>query len=158
MQRVSLQTLEAVLGERRDLALSLARLHGESFAAYVVELLALLGGAAEGDREAEAPVEEAAPASADVLDDAPDWVKEAYQESCRPDAQTDDDATVRARVVRNKLLQALRKQGWSQAELARRMGVSATVISRIFRKPERCKITTLRKVSGKLKVHVSDLI
>jgi hypothetical protein len=100
------------------------------------------------------PVEDGAA----VLEGAPDWVREAYAHARDSNEVGLSDAGARAFVARDCLLQALRRSNMNQAELARRLGKSATSISRIFKAPHRSRVTTLQAIAGVLQVDLADIL
>ncbi len=146
-----------VLVSRADLTRALGRLFAESFAIYTAEVIARLSGY-DLRTNNRLSLGDVSPSQQVSLESAPAWVKEAYKRSRRKNAAFDVAEDVRPRVARNKLVLALRERGWTQAELARRMKKSPTVISRIFRNPERSRVTTLQKVASALGVDLSDLL
>lgn len=157
MGRKKSESFVDVLTANKDLTQALGRLFAESFAVFAVEVIARLNG--YGPRTEDTPASEIALPSDEIfLETAPAWIKKAYKQSHRKNAEFEVDEDVRPRIARNKLVLALRERGWTQAELARRMKKSPTAISRIFRNPERSRVDTLREVATALDVDLSDLL
>ena len=52
---------------------------------------------------------------------------------------------------------ALEAKGWSQARLAEEIGVSATVISRVLKQPDRSRVATLHRIASVLGIDLSRL-
>jgi DNA-binding XRE family transcriptional regulator len=147
----------------RDLAESLGVVLGSAMAAYTASLLRLLGRRGEGgtilldEKDLESLNKEGASAMTSVLnraveaaestkedsiDSAPAWVQEAYARAKKENSPQEPFEQVQRRVIGNRLILALRERGWSQAELARRVGKKPTAISRILKDPERSRLTT----------------
>lgn len=129
----------------------------KSFAVFAFEILRLAGKQGNGLADlAGAETAESALAT------APDWVKKEYARTKKfiKSAKNlkSDEAEFRAKVIRNSLVLALREQGITQAELAKRLKKSPAVISRIFRNPERSRLSSLQKIADALKVDLSDLM
>ena len=136
----------------------LGRIFARAFATYTVEVLTLLEGKG-------VPLERVNQAGAaevfgdDAFAGAPAWVKEAYErtkhtkEVVKPNGEE-----VRSRIIRNKLAQALQQRGMTQSQLAKQMGKSPAVISRIFRSPERSRLRTLQGIAEALDVDVTDIL
>lgn len=57
-----------------------------------------------------------------------------------------------------RIAEARKARGWSQAELGKRMGLAQTQISRIERNPDSSTLRTLKKVAAALGVDVRGLI
>jgi len=131
----------------------LGRLFAESFAVYTVEVIARLsrqgtdGGRGAAARSGEATTEQ-----------VPDWVRQAYRRSMEKGVETETADEVRPNAARNQLVLALRDRGMTQADLARKLGRSPTVISRIFRHPERSRLRTLREIAEALDLDLSDIL
>lgn len=60
--------------------------------------------------------------------------------------------------IANRLRQVADVRGVTQKELAQRLNVSPSVINKVFRHPERSKLTTLRKLAAALNVDLRDII
>ena len=141
---------------KEQLTLALGKLFAESFAVYTVEVLCRLNGVAKTQQLG---VE--LPAGAPAVDSPgplPDYVKTAYASLSKAGTHYLAASKAASNVARNKLVIALRDKGWTQAELARRMKKSPTVISRAFRNPERRQVKTLRQIATALGVDISDLL
>jgi DNA-binding XRE family transcriptional regulator len=91
------------------------------------------------------------------LETAPEWVREAYARAKEGAAEGLSDAGARAFVARDRLLQALARRHMTQADLARRLNKSPTSISRIFKAPQRSRLTTLQEIAGALGVELRDI-
>jgi DNA-binding XRE family transcriptional regulator len=94
----------------------------------------------------------------DPLRDAPQWVRDAYERvksgKAGPGLAFED---ARAITLRNRLVFEIKRQGLTQAELAKRLGKSPAVLSRILRRPDRSKLTTLEQIAAKLGIDLHDL-
>jgi hypothetical protein len=94
----------------------------------------------------------------DPLRDAPQWVRDAYERvksgKAGPGLAFED---ARAITLRNRLVFEMKRQGLTQAELAKRLGKSPAVLSRILRRPDRSKVTTLEQIASKLGIDLHDL-
>lgn len=146
------------LSQAEGVAEALGDVFARAFATYTVEVLALLetrGLAAPGP----ASFGKGVPKDEDELESAPEWVKASY--ACAKQAVEPVDineAETRARLIRNRLALALKKQQMTQSALAKRLGRSASQISRIFRNPERSRLNTLKKIADAIDVDLSDLL
>jgi len=58
----------------------------------------------------------------------------------------------------NRLRRVARAKGVSQKELAERLGVSASSVSKVFRNPDRSKVATLRKIADALGVELREIV
>lgn len=136
----------------------LGEVFARSLAAYTVEVLRLMQDrglvAADLERWEQAGADEQ-----DPLNGAPIWVRQAYERSRRPSrSRLTSEPHIRARVTRNRLGVALKQQGMSQKDLAKRLGKSESHISRVFRDPQRCRIKTVQAIADALAVDLSDLL
>lgn len=140
------------------LAKSLARLHAISFATYSLELARLL--AADDDLPAASDELEGQGFHVDDLpiDDAPEWVRDAVQRSREPGALRTPMRDVLAIIARDRLRQALARRGMKQTDLAAKLSMSPTSISRIFKAPDRSRLATLREIAAALDVDLSDIL
>jgi len=68
---------------------------------------------------------------------------------------TEDSPAVAAA---NRLKGVARAKGVSQKELAERLGVSASSVSKVFRNPDRSKLVTLRKIADALGVELREIV
>lgn len=134
-----------------------ADLFARAFAAFTRELLSM----AQRDELSVALAESAKlrhATGAEALAEAPDWVKQAYERTKDiTDGEEIDIGKVRGKLIRDRLLVALRKQGMTQGELARKLKKSPSQISRILRDPERCQVNTLRAIADALNTDLSDI-
>lgn len=132
-------------------------LFAKAFAYYTIELLSL---ARERRiplaRRAESPARDAdLPAG---LTDAPEFVRDSYRRARDNPGRGVDGRLIHARVARDQLLLAMKKQGKSQADVARAAGMSPPALNRILKAPERSRVSTLRKIARVLKLDLSDII
>ncbi len=65
---------------------------------------------------------------------------------------------IRKNLIRNRLLLALKEQGMTQAELAKKLGKPDSQISRILACPERSKLTTLTEIAQGISVDLSEIV
>jgi DNA-binding phage protein len=63
-----------------------------------------------------------------------------------------------AALVASRLGRVARAKGVSQKELAERLGVSPSFISKVFKQPDRSKVATLRKIAEALSVEVREIV
>jgi len=63
-----------------------------------------------------------------------------------------------AALAASRLGRVARAKGVSQKELAERLGVSASFISKVFKQPDRSKVATLRKIAEALGVEVREIV
>lgn len=133
----------------------------KALAVYTVEVLELLEdrGLRLSDFESNSP----APTDAESqLRSAPKWVRAAYERAKkvtqRSDAVESEERSVQARIIRNRLMLALHRANITQADLANRLGKSASGVSRIFRNPERSRLRTLQAIAKALRVDLSDIL
>ena len=137
---------------------ALGEVFARSLAAYTVEVLRLMQDrgltAVDRERRAQPGVDEQ-----EALERAPIWVRQAYERSRRPSrSRLTSEPQIRGRVIRNRLGVALKQQGMSQKDLAKRLGKSESHISRVFRDPQRCRIKTVQAIADALGVDLSDLL
>ena len=128
------------------------------WAVYTVELFSMLEerGLALPSR---APRETGAPPAEDMLAAAPAWVRAAYEQAkTAAEPVHSDEREVRGRLIKNRLALALKKQGMTQSDLARKMGKNPSHVSRVFRDPQRCKLSTLTAIADALGVDISDIL
>jgi DNA-binding Xre family transcriptional regulator len=141
----------------------LAEIFARSLAIYTAEVLSLFELREHRKRESGAAVDREESGSASkVLRSAPPWVREAYRRTNEHlkagTLPASNESAIRANIIRNMLALALKKQNMTQAELARRMKKSQSVISRIFRDPTRSRLTTLQQIANALDVDISDIL
>ena len=121
-------------------------------ATYTVEVIAQLKS--QGLLQAEDEL-----AATQALASAPDWVRESYARAkANPTPIERDAEDVRAQLIRNRLVLALKRRGMTQADLARNLSKSPSQISRIFRNPQRSRLGTLKTIADAIKVDLSDLL
>lgn len=65
---------------------------------------------------------------------------------------------VRGKLVENRIAEARKARGITQKELARRLKVKPSTVSRLERKDTKPRLDTLKKVAKALKCSVHDLI
>lgn len=65
---------------------------------------------------------------------------------------------VRAELLENRIVKARKARGISQKELARRLKVKPSTVSRLERKSTRPRLDTLKRVAKALRCSVHDLI
>ncbi len=92
------------------------------------------------------------------LESAPAWVREAYNASLVAGSPRVSAVEARERTLRNQLMVALREQGCTQAELARRAKMKPASVSRILRAPERSRLDTLERLAKALKLDLPSLL
>jgi lambda repressor-like predicted transcriptional regulator len=93
------------------------------------------------------------------LEGAPAWVQEAFTALNQSGGETPMGIEeARTKVARNQIMVAMRKKGLTQAALAKKMGKSPTVISRILKNPERSRVTTLQSIATQLDVDLSEIL
>ncbi len=133
----------------------LAGLFAKSFAMYTVEVLTML----EARERRPSIVGNTEPNDDSPLESAPEWVQGACRRASKAKrvVGVDQDA-LRARLLRNRLGVALKKQGMTQAALAKKLRKSQSQVSRIIRHPERTKLETLNRIANALKVDLSDIL
>ena len=73
----------------------------------------------------------------------------------RPVEFTDDSP---AALAAGRLGRVARAKGISQKELAERVGVSPSFISKVFKQPDRSKVATLRKIAEALSVELREIV
>ncbi len=156
MDRSSQDKVAGILAGNEKVMQTFARLFAESFAVYTVEVINRLACAAP-EEAGSAPGRPSASVP-DDLASAPDWVRAAYERSRGQGVEAESDAEVWPRVVRNSLALALRKQGMTQADLARKLGKSPTVISRILRDPKRSRVRTLEAIASALGLSLAEIL
>ncbi len=147
----SLEQVEVLAGTFGDV-------FARSFATYTWELFKMMEGSglhspllkrlkSEQDR------------AEDLLASEPDWVKEAYENAQEvTEGEEFNVREVRGRLIRDRLILALRKQRMTQADLARKLKKQPSQISRIFRDPTRCRLSTFEDIASALKVDLSDIL
>lgn len=132
----------------------LAPIFARTFAEYTHHLLTRRADAPAPKNEPPLPTDETV-----TLASAPQWVREAYEAVLTGTAgPAITDAQAAAYVIRDRLQLGLRSRGINQAELARRMGTSPAVISRVFKSPHRCRLSTLTRIARELGVEVADIL
>ena len=131
----------------------------EELAEFTYQLLRRLGP--EGMPGLQVKPTEAGGATIDErvsLETAPEWIGAAYARAKAGTDQGLSDAGARAFVARDRLLMALHRRGMKQADLARQLGKSPTSISRIFKAPQRSRVTTLQDIAAALGVELADIL
>ncbi|HRK30523.1 MAG TPA: helix-turn-helix transcriptional regulator [Tepidisphaeraceae bacterium] len=78
--------------------------------------------------------------------------------SARDDADYYFDEGAPARFAAEKLKWLAAQLDLTQKEIAKRVGVSAVVINRIFKNPDRSSVATLRKIAKAMGVKLTELI
>jgi hypothetical protein len=68
------------------------------------------------------------------------------------------DPAVPAKRAGSRLRQVLKARGVKQSEVARALGVTPSVISRVIKHPERSRLSTIRKIANAAGVPLSDLV
>ncbi len=68
---------------------------------------------------------------------------------------TEDSPAVAAA---NRLRRTAERKGVSQRELARKLNVSPSVISKVFQNPDRSKVATLRRIAAALQVELAEIV
>lgn len=135
---------------------ALGRIFADAFARYTVQVLSSAGAQAWSSSPADR--EPGLEPAADTIDDAPKWVRQAYERAKRGDTEPLPQEQARRRVARNKLVVAMRQRGMTQAELARRLGKSPTSVSRILRNPDRSRVETIRAIAEALDVDLTEIL
>ena len=149
--------LASALEQNASLAESLARLYAISFASYSMELARLL---AVDDQGVDTDELEAQGFRVNdiTIDEAPEWVRDAFRRAREPGAPRTSMDDVLPIVARDRLRQVLAKRGMKQSELAAKLKMSPTSISRIFKSPDRSRVATLREIAAALDVDLSDIL
>lgn len=62
-----------------------------------------------------------------------------------------------AEIITLRIRAALEAHGWTQARLAEEIGVSATVISRVLKQPDRSRVATLYRIADVLGMDLGGL-
>jgi ribosome-binding protein aMBF1 (putative translation factor) len=89
---------------------------------------------------------------------------EAYAEFRRLIAQHENgpsvefDPAVPAKHYGSKLKLVFKKRGIKQAVIARKLGVAPSVISRVFKHPEKSKLQTIRKIANAAGISMAELV
>ena len=83
--------------------------------------------------------------------------KHTQPQDTSPDEQEVNDALARE-VASVHLRRVARSQVISQKELARRLKVNPSVISRIFKSPEKSSLQTIRRIADALHVSLHDIL
>jgi DNA-binding Xre family transcriptional regulator len=158
MSQIEKKSLAQSLGQAEAIVEALGNVFARALATYTVEVIALLQSRGLMAPEAEAPTDETVQGD-ELLDTAPEWVRESYERAKkgRRAVEVDEDE-MRARLIRNRLALALKKQGMTQSALAKSLGKSPSQISRIFRHPERSQLNTLRSIADAIDVELSDIL
>jgi DNA-binding Xre family transcriptional regulator len=68
------------------------------------------------------------------------------------------NASVPAKAAGSRLKQIFKQRGIKQSEIARRLGVAPSVISRVFKHPERSRLQTIRGIADAAGISVGELI
>ena len=63
-----------------------------------------------------------------------------------------------AQAAASRLRRVAKEQGVTQQELAKRLGVTPAVISRVFKIPNRSKVDTLRRIADALGVELVEIV
>jgi len=87
----------------------------------------------------------------------PEDLKAVLAAAQRSDAPTLTETQARARVARNRLMLALKQRNMTQADLARLVKKSPAVVSRILQNPEKCRVSTLRRIADALAIELGDV-
>lgn len=142
----------AALAEHEAFA-AMGTAFARSFAEYTYQVMRRLQSA-----PADGPDPALSVARAIAETDLPPWVRDEYDKMRRGEGRTLSNAAAGALVMRNQLQRALREKNITQAELARRIGTSPAVISRVFKSPDRCRLSTLERIARELGVDVADIV
>lgn len=87
------------------------------------------------------------------------WAREKYEQIQNDDEAVElDRSDMQERVIRNRLLLALKKRRMTQADLARVLRKSEAQVSRFLANPERSKLGTLIEYSEAIGVDLSDVV
>lgn len=70
----------------------------------------------------------------------------------------DFDPAVPARKALGRLKQICKQRSIKQSDIARKLGVAPSVISRVFKHPERSRLQTLRKIADAAGIPMGELI
>lgn len=74
-------------------------------------------------------------------------------------AEMDDfDPAVPAKAAFSRLKQICKQRGIKQSDIAHQLGVAPSVVSRIFKHPERSRLQTLRKIAEAAGIAMGELI
>ena len=96
---------------------------------------------------------------ANDLASAPEWIRQAYRQAKEATEYTEvSPAEIRAKLIRNRIVLALKKQGMTQGALAKQLGKSDSQMSRILAKPERIKLDTLAQIARAVGVEPPDIL
>jgi hypothetical protein len=68
------------------------------------------------------------------------------------------DPAVPAKTAGGRLKQIFKKRGIRQVDIARRLGVAPSVISRVFKHPERSRLQTIRNIADAAGISLSELV
>jgi DNA-binding Xre family transcriptional regulator len=136
------------------LAEALARFHAAAFAEFTYRLLCRLGEASAGDVLPDGLTED----EEATLETAPPWIREAYERAKNSTERGLSQEEAAAFIARDRLMRALGERKMTQADLARQLGKSSTVISRIFKAPHRSRVTTLQAIAQALGVELADIL
>ena len=147
-----------LFAERYELMQHLGKLFAESFAVYTVAVLDRLDGGESKHCNGTTSQSTLSTQEQELLEKAPEWVRSGFAQQKASDVENADVADIRANVARNKLVLALRERGMTQAELARALGKSPTVVSRILKAPNRSRVKTLQEIADALDVDLSDIL
>ncbi|HEY3241968.1 MAG TPA: helix-turn-helix domain-containing protein [Phycisphaerae bacterium] len=71
---------------------------------------------------------------------------------------TEFTADMPARLAGQRLRRVLTAKGIKQSELAKRLGISPAVISRVLKNPDRSMVATLRRIAAAIGVELHELI
>lgn len=83
------------------------------------------------------------------------WLVAVRDETVRP---VDFDPEVPAKAAGSRLRQIFKERGIRQSDIARRLGVAPSVISRVFKYPERSRLRTIRNIADAAGIAIGDLI
>lgn len=70
----------------------------------------------------------------------------------------DFDPAVPAKRALGRLKQICKQRGIKQSDIAHKLGVAPSVISRVFKHPERSRLQTLRKIADAAGINMSELV
>lgn len=95
-----------------------------------------------------------------TLRDELNAVIDAYESSVRTGEQDTMEFTADSPVVAaaHRLRRVAGERDISQKELARRLNVTPSVISRVFKNPDRSRLATLRKIAHALGVELHEIV
>jgi DNA-binding Xre family transcriptional regulator len=124
-------------------------------------LAAFVKALAEGDRASNGFVaREVAVTEAPALHRRAEQVYAANQQAARRGTlrTVEFDPAKPAKAAGNRLKQLLKERGIKQTELASRLGVAPSVISRVLKHPERSRLATIQSIADAAGIPLKELI